>query len=68
MSQPGVLRRFHEMVGGNQAFAAPAGGAGPETEDPWEPRSLPEILLHYLQGERQLGRIDAAPTSTRPPR
>jgi len=59
MSQPGVLRRFHEMVGGNQAFAAPAGGAGPEAEDPHEPRSLPEILLHYLQGERQLGRIDA---------
>ena len=28
-------------------------------EDPQEPRSLPEILLHYLQGERQLGRIDA---------
>ena len=64
MSQPGVLRRFHEMVGGNQAFAAPAGGAGPGgleqgVEDPQEPRSLPEILLHYLQGERQLGRIDA---------
>ena len=63
MSQPGVLRRFHEMVGGDQAFAAPAGGAEPgggaEREDPREPRSLPEILLHYLQGERQLGRIDA---------
>ena len=29
MSQPGVLRRFHEMVGGDQAFAAPAGGAEP---------------------------------------
>jgi AcrR family transcriptional regulator len=55
MSQPGVLRRFHEMVGGDQAFAAPAGGAEPGGE----PRSLPEILLHYLQGERQLGRIDA---------
>jgi AcrR family transcriptional regulator len=61
MSQPGVLRRFHEMVGGDQAFAAPAGerqdGAA---EDAREPRSLPDILLHYLQGERQLGRIDAA--------
>jgi AcrR family transcriptional regulator len=60
MSQPGVLRRFHEMVGGDQAFAAPAGerqdGAA---EDAREPRSLPEILLHYLEGERQLGRIDA---------
>ena len=64
MSQPGVLRRFHEMVGGNQAFAAPAGGAEPggqerETGDSPEPRSLPDILLHYLRGERQLGRIDA---------
>jgi AcrR family transcriptional regulator len=59
MSQPGVLRRFHEMVGGNQAFAAPAGGAEPEVEDSPEPRSLPDILLHYLRGERQLGRIDA---------
>ena len=73
MSQPGVLRRFHEMVGGNQAFAAPAGGAEPRGEapgraeprsheqgegDPREPRSLPDILLHHLQGERQLGRID----------
>ena len=64
MSQPGVLRRFHEMVGGDQAFAAPAGGEEPggdeqSVADPREPRSLPEILLHYLQGERQLGRIDA---------
>jgi AcrR family transcriptional regulator len=79
MSQPGVLGRFHEMVGGNQAFAAPAGGAEPGgaepgaeesageesqaqeqgTADPHEPRSLPDILHHYLRGERQLGRIDA---------
>jgi hypothetical protein len=84
MSQPGVLRRFHEMVGGNQAFAAPAGSEEPgdaeardaeardaeprdaEARDaeqsgaaPQEPRSLPEILLHYLKGERQLGRIEA---------
>jgi AcrR family transcriptional regulator len=66
MSQPGVLRRFHEMVGGDQAFAAPAGGEEPagsaepgSAEPPQEPRSLPDILLHYLRGERQLGRIDA---------
>ncbi len=64
MSQPGVLRRFHEMVGGDQAFAAPAGGEEPggdeqSVADPREPRSLPDILLHYLQGERQRGRIDA---------
>ena len=73
MSQPGVLRRFHEMVGGNQAFAAPAGDEEPGEEAPGEepggqeqgaedspePRSLPDILLHYLAGERELGRIDA---------
>jgi AcrR family transcriptional regulator len=79
MSQPGVLRRFHEMVGGDQAFAAPGGGAEHEdaehggekpageepraqeqgAADPHEPRSLPDILLHYLEGERHLGRIDA---------
>jgi hypothetical protein len=79
MSQPGVLRRFHEMVGGDQAFAAPAGGAEhegaehggekpageeprdqePGVTDSHEPRSLPDILLHYLEGERHLGRIDA---------
>jgi hypothetical protein len=27
--------------------------------DSREPRSLPDILLHYLEGERHLGRIDA---------
>ena len=80
MSQPGVLRRFHEMVGGDQAFAAPAGeedqaggpgrpaapgrpgsgaAGGAAAEQAREPRSLPEILLHYLRGERQLGRIDS---------
>ena len=68
MSQPNVLRRFHAMVGGDPAFAAPAGGQDPGGEpapqpDPGgrerhEPRSLPEILLHYLQAEQRLGRID----------
>ena len=66
MSQPNVLRRFHAMVGGDQAFAAPAGqapaGQAPAAEPPGpprEPRSLPEILLQYLQAEQRLGRIDA---------
>ncbi len=74
MSQPNVLRRFHAMVGGDPAFAAPAGEqpdsgeqapadarapAGEQAPGPREPRSLPEILLHYLQGEQRLGRIDA---------
>jgi hypothetical protein len=60
MSQPNVLRRFHAMVGGDQAFASPAGEA--ETAEAesgaGEPRSLPEILLHYLRAEQGLGRID----------
>ncbi|MGI8446729.1 MAG: TetR/AcrR family transcriptional regulator [Streptosporangiaceae bacterium] len=65
MSQPGVLRRFHEMVGGEQAFAAPAAGEEqhgeeqPAADEPEYPRSLPDILMLYLQGEQQLGRIDA---------
>ena len=72
MSQPNVLRRFHAMVGGDAAFAAPAGeaaeaggpdagapAAGRASEPPHEPRSLPEILLRYLQAEHRLGRIDA---------
>ena len=65
MSQPNVLRRFHAMVGGDAAFAAPAGEQHPGAEgagDPpesREPRSLPDILLHYLQAEQRLGRIDA---------
>ena len=65
MSQPNVLRRFHAMVGGDAAFAAPAGeqDAGGEpasgSPEPHEPRSLPEILLRYLQAEQRLGRIDA---------
>ena len=41
MSQPNVLRRFHAMVGGDAAFAAPAGEAaeagGPDAGAP-EPR------------------------------
>jgi AcrR family transcriptional regulator len=74
MSQPNVLRRFHAMVGGDQAFAAPAGEqhqaggqppaeaqapAGEQRPEPPGPRSLPEILLHYLRAEQRLGRIDA---------
>jgi AcrR family transcriptional regulator len=73
MSQPNVLRRFHAMVGGDQAFAAPAGeqdqaGGGGSPAEPAAmaeagggsagPRSLPEILLHYLRAEQGLGRID----------
>ncbi len=39
-----------------ETVKAPEAVKAPE---PHEPRSLPEILLHYLQAEQRLGRIDA---------
>src|SRR5215469_14274724 len=62
LSQPGVLTRFHGMVGGDAAFsAAPAdhdnrgGGDGDGGG-----RGFGEMLSRYLQEEQQLGRIDNA--------
>jgi AcrR family transcriptional regulator len=65
MSQPGVLVRFHAMVGGAEAFGAvgtPDGADGqPEPEvDPDGPRGLPDILRAYLRGEQRLGRVAPA--------
>jgi AcrR family transcriptional regulator len=70
MSQPGVLVRFHAMVGGSPAFGAagsPDDGTdgGPQTEAvPQEeydgPRGLPDILRGYLRGEQRLGRVGRA--------
>jgi AcrR family transcriptional regulator len=62
LAQPGVLVRFHDMVGGEQAFTGPAGErAAAESQDPGEhPRSLPEIVTGYLRAEQRLGRIDPA--------
>jgi AcrR family transcriptional regulator len=48
MSQPGVLRRFHEMVGGDQAFAAPAGGAEHEGAKPGGRPATPPGLAAQL--------------------
>jgi AcrR family transcriptional regulator len=75
VSQPGVLARFHAMVGGDAAFGAdmPAGGERPEGpgdpsgqredrpsgHDADGPGGLPDILRGYLAAERQIGRIDA---------
>ena len=65
LSQPGALRRFHDLVGGNAAFegapdaASPAGGAGSSAADAGG-RGLPDILLRYLLAEQRLGRIDPA--------
>jgi AcrR family transcriptional regulator len=73
MSQPGVLARFHAMVGGAAAFGAdmPDGDERPEGpgdrgspgheppagHDPDEPRGLPGILRDYLAAEQRIGRI-----------
>jgi AcrR family transcriptional regulator len=69
MSQPGVLVRFHEMVGGAAALGAvgPNDGAAEGHPEPREepdedrdgPRGLPDILRGYLRAEQRLGRLDA---------
>ena len=72
LSQPGVLRRFHALVGGDPAFTgaaeetraenapgpSPSPGPGPGPA-PGE-RGLPDMLSHYLLAEQRLGRIDPA--------
>ena len=60
LSQPGVLGRFHDMVGGDAAFV---GGdrepdRGDERPGPDGARGLPDILRGYLLAEQRLGRID----------
>ncbi len=62
VSQPGVLNRFHAMVGGDAAFV---GGErrteqAPEGPDPDGPRGLPDTLRSYLLAEQRLARIDQA--------
>jgi hypothetical protein len=61
VSQPGVLSRFHAMVGGDAAFGASA-DAGDRGEPPGEPagEGLPAILTGYLRAEQRLGRVGAA--------
>jgi len=63
--QPGVLIRFHAMVGGDAAFGVPdgpSGGAAPEDQDQDHndgERGLPGQLLRYLRAEQGLGRVAA---------
>jgi AcrR family transcriptional regulator len=71
VSQPGVLARFHAMVGGDAAFGAdmPAEGGGTaghaggrgQTDGPQPDgqQGLPDILRGYLAAEQRLGRVDA---------
>ena len=58
VSQPGVLSRFHAMVGGDAAFVG--GGERGADQDPDGPRALPDVLRGYLLAEQRLGRIDQA--------
>jgi AcrR family transcriptional regulator len=63
MSQPGVLVRFHAMVGGAAAFGAagpPDGGDEEAQEERDGPRGLPDILRGYLRAEQELGRVGRA--------
>ena len=63
MSQPGVLVRFHAMVGGDPAFGTPrprddAAVGQPEWEGERDgPRGLPDLLRGYLRAEQRLGRV-----------
>jgi AcrR family transcriptional regulator len=56
LSQPGVLRRFHAMVGGDRAFT---GEPGDQPRDAPEPGGdgLPAILRTYLRSEQHLARV-----------
>jgi AcrR family transcriptional regulator len=60
MSQPGVLVRFHAMVGGDPAFGAPGPGDDSADEERDGPRGLPDILRGYLRAEQRLGRVGRA--------
>lgn len=73
LSQPGVLARFHAMVGGDAAFgagtdegsnASPTAGrsggeAQAEDQAEAEGRGLHSMLISYLRAEQDLGRVDA---------
>jgi AcrR family transcriptional regulator len=66
MLQPGVLVRFHAMVGGDPAFGAPrreddtAGRTDSAGEERDGPHGLPDILRGYLRAEQRLGRVGQA--------
>jgi AcrR family transcriptional regulator len=58
-SQPGVLARFHAMVGGDAAFGVGDSRDAGEAAGFGGPASLPETLLAYLRAEQELGRVAA---------
>jgi len=58
MSQPGVLIRFHAMVGGDTAFGAGAPDSSQPDDQDSHQRGLPDILRVYLRAEQREGRVD----------
>lgn len=66
LPQPGVLTRFHAMVGGDPAFGAGQTASGGQpgrggVEPPAaEGGGLPAILARYLRAEQALHRVDPA--------
>lgn len=60
VSQPGVLGRFHAMVGGDAAFVGGGERRADQDPAPGGPRGLPDTLRGYLLAEQRLGRIDPA--------
>jgi AcrR family transcriptional regulator len=69
LCQPGVLSRFHTLVGGDAAFDAAAAPDGVEGDRQAGQagagsRGLPETLVAYLRAEQQLGRIDSSADTT----
>jgi AcrR family transcriptional regulator len=59
VSQPGVLSRFHALVGGDAAFGASADGEGGQEAGEPGGEGLPALLTTYLRAEQRLGRVDA---------
>src|SRR5262245_27695911 len=63
LAQPGVLRRFHETVGADQARTGLTNESGEATvagRGDNNPRSRPEIATAYLLDEQRIGRLDPA--------
>lgn len=63
VSQPKVLTRFREMIGGDAALGV-ATGEERAVEDRAVRGGLPDMLAAYLSAEQQLGRIAAEADAT----
>lgn len=59
VSQPKVLTRFREMIGGDAALGVATAAERAEGRPQENPRGLPDMLAAYLSAEQRLGRIAA---------